>query len=128
MRPIAKSAKRQVISTESSHIVNKTIRLYHNAVLPNSPPLALSDLSAYTSLLLPESPKKYRGKNGQNYIKKKFDVFSILSMLSSFFRTPLPPLSANDSICQTTLFGHWHNLWTASSYTVKPCSVLHKPT
>ena len=33
MRPIAKSAKRQVKSTESSHIVNTTLRLYHNAVV-----------------------------------------------------------------------------------------------
>ena len=30
--PIAKSVKRQVRSTESSHIVNTTIRLSHNAV------------------------------------------------------------------------------------------------
>ena len=33
MQPIAKSVKRQVRSTESSHIVNTTIRLSHNAVL-----------------------------------------------------------------------------------------------
>ena len=32
MRPIAKSVKRQVRSTESSHIVSTTIRLSHNAV------------------------------------------------------------------------------------------------
>ena len=32
MRPIAKSAKMQVKSTESSHIVNTIIRLYHNSV------------------------------------------------------------------------------------------------
>ena len=33
--PIAKSVKRQVRSTESSHIVNTTIRLSHNAVWAN---------------------------------------------------------------------------------------------
>ena len=33
MRPIAKSVKRQVRSTESSHIVKTTIRLSHNAVI-----------------------------------------------------------------------------------------------
>ena len=32
MRPIAKSAERQVRSTELSHIVNTTIRLSRNAV------------------------------------------------------------------------------------------------
>ena len=33
MRPIAKSEKRQVRNTESSHIVNTTIRLPCNAVI-----------------------------------------------------------------------------------------------
>ena len=45
MQPIAKSVKKQVRSTESSHIVNTTIRLSRNAVLSSWSLLWLSSYS-----------------------------------------------------------------------------------
>ena len=39
MRPVAKSVKKQVRSTESSHIVKTTIRLSYNAVSLQSQPI-----------------------------------------------------------------------------------------
>ena len=62
MRPIAKSAKRQVRSTESSHIVNTRIRLSRNAVptcqvnqittMPNSPPQRDANLTLVQKIII----------------------------------------------------------------------------
>ena len=46
MRPIAKFVKRQVRSTDSSHIVKTTIRLSHNAVMGNVLNLDMGPLSS----------------------------------------------------------------------------------